>query len=399
MGSYYKCERCGNDDPNKIGWLNNKPYCRKCVCFHGASVSIKKSDSFIPSTIYLDYSLTKEQQIISDALIQNYMMGKSSLVHAVCGSGKTEIVLALISYVLSQGGSVGFAIPRRDVVIEIFDRLKNIFKDNSVIAVYGGHTDQLEGDIICLTTHQLYRYEKYFDLLILDEIDAFPFLKNDVLNAMFFRAIRGYFVQMSATPSDEVINFFKRDGFDILTLDVRHHRYPLPIPEIHIKRLFMKYVFLYKVLQQFEKENRPVFVFCPTIASCESTYNIYRFLFKKVNYVHSKREKREEIIQAFKKGEIKILFTTSVLERGVTIKDLQVIIFHADHALYDKSTLIQISGRVGRKKDAPNGKVIFICDEFNQSMQECIHEIKRSNTNLQNMLSANKDQQSLCFYP
>ena len=46
------------------------------------------------------------------------------------------------------------------------------------------------------------------------------------------------------------------------------------------------------------------------------------------------------------------LRSTSVLERGVTIKNLQVIVFNAEHELYDEKSLIQISGRVGRKIDA-----------------------------------------------
>ena len=57
---------------------------------------------------------------------------------------------------------VGFAIPRKDVVVELEDRIKDAFPLNNVVRVYGGHTDLLDGDIILLTTHQLFRYNKYF---------------------------------------------------------------------------------------------------------------------------------------------------------------------------------------------------------------------------------------------
>ena len=74
--------------------------------------------------------------------------------------------------------------------------------------------------------------------------------------------------------------------------------------------------------------------------------------------------------------------TTAVLERGVTVKDLQVIIFGADHPLYSSAALIQISGRVGRKKDAPTGEVVFIAKRETKEMVEAVNEIKLANKSL-----------------
>ena len=387
----YRCPICGNDDPNKTGHLNGKPYCRACIIFRG-NEAIEPKPHNMSSKIFLNYILSPEQQELSDKLVNNYVSGKSSLVHAVCGSGKTEIVLSVISYVLSNKGTVGFAIPRRDVVIEIADRIKSIFKNNNVIAVFGGHNTKLTGDIICLTTHQLHRYKNYFDLLILDEIDAFPYDENDVLNALFFRSIRGHFIQMSATPSDKVIKFFKQDGYDILELNTRYHRHPLPVPEIITKRMFFRYIYLIKYLKEFQTLNKQVFIFCPTIEECEQVFFIVKFFIKQVNCVHSKKEDREKIIDDFKKGRIRMLVTTAVLERGVTVKDLQVIIFGADHKLYDKAALIQISGRVGRKKDAPTGKVIYIARNITKDMEESIRDIKSANKDLQNLLQRDKTE-------
>ena len=85
------------------------------------------------------------------------------------------------------------------------------------------------------------------------------------------------------------------------------------------------------------------------------------------------------------------LVTTAVLERGVTIKDVQVIIFYADHAIYDSASLIQIAGRVGRKKDAPEGEVIFLAKENTKHIERAIREIKSANKALQNMLQSDKN--------
>ena len=156
----FVCPICGNKDPSAIGYRNGKPYCRACISFKRGE-EIKKEAFPKQANIFLDYELSPEQKNLSDRLVLNYQRGKDSLVHAVCGSGKTEISLAVISYAIKCGEKVAFAVPRKDVVIELHNRLKQIFRYNSVIALYGGHHDRVNGDIIVLTTHQLYRYENF----------------------------------------------------------------------------------------------------------------------------------------------------------------------------------------------------------------------------------------------
>jgi competence protein ComFA len=102
---------------------------------------------------------------------------------------------------------------------------------------------------------------------------------------------------------------------------------------------------------------------------------------KNGSYVHSERPDKENVIDDFKKGKLDFLITTSVLERGVTIKNLQVLVFHADNrSIYDSSTLIQISGRVGRKMDSPNGEVVFFAQKQTEEMSDAIRKIEHYNT-------------------
>ena len=44
----------------------------------------------------------------------------------------------------------------------------------------------------------------------------------------------------------------------------------------------------------------------------------------------------------------------------MTVEDVQVIVYHGEHVLFDERTLIQIAGRVGRKPDFPTGKVYIL---------------------------------------
>ena len=79
------------------------------------------------------------------------------------------------------------------------------------------------------------------------------------------------------------------------------------------------------------------------------------------------------------------LVTTSILERGITLEKLDVIVFESNHSIYDKGTLVQISGRVGRKSSDAYGKVTFMADKLTKSMEEARYDIMQSNKALQDM--------------
>lgn len=388
LNDKFKCPICGNEDVNSIGILNGKKYCRKCISFKTNEIIDKKS---FPkdAPIFINYELSAEQQSLSNNIISNYKKGIDTLVYAVCGSGKTEISLGVIQYAIRCGEKVAFAVPRRDVVIELYDRLKTIFKNNDVIAVYGGHDSVVNGDLIVLTTHQLYRYKKFFSLIVLDEIDAFPFKNNDILKNIFFNSLDGHYVLMSATPSKDIVEYFKQQNKSILRLDVRFHRHPLPVPKVKITKSIYRYFYLFRIIKKYINEAKPIFIFCPTIEQCENVYKLIHFIYKNGSYVHSKCIDRNERIKDFKEGFYDYLVTTSVLERGVTVKNLQVIVINADHKIYDSGTLVQIAGRVGRKTDAPNGEVTFISSKLNNEINSAINSIKESNKSLQNLFSSN----------
>ena len=385
MGNNFVCPRCGNSDPKYVGYLKGKPYCRFCISMNGKTAK-EKRPGHGSVILKLDYSLSKEQKALSDKLVLNYADKKDTLVNAVCGAGKTELIYAVMAQCLSLGKNVAFAVPRRDVVIELSQRIHMVFPNNSIVSVYGGHTEKLIADIVVLTTHQMYRYEKYFDLIILDEIDAFPFKDNKLLREMFFRAVKGTIIMMSATPSKDVIEYFSEDGREILELNTRFHKHPLPVPDV-IKRIgFLKIPYLISKVKHYISEGKKVFVFAPTISRCELIYKIMKIFVKNGTFVHSKCKDRSLKIKNFKKGKLDYLVTTAVLERGVTFKDLQVIIYDADNDLYNSQTLIQISGRVGRKIDAPKGEVIFLVNKATSEIDDAIKTIRRKNQSLQNML-------------
>ena len=379
MGTSFVCPRCGNSDPRFLGHKNGEVYCRKCISFRGEE-ALEKKVSPKNVVLSLDYRLSKEQETLSKQIIENYDKGIDTLVYAVCGSGKTEISYGIIARSMARGLRVGFALPRRDVVIELYYRLKSAFPHNRIVAVYGGNTTRLEGDCIILTTHQLYRYPNYFDLLVMDEIDAFPFKGNDVLIAMYKRSLKGHCVMMSATPSEAVIKEFQGEGHAILELRTRFHKHQIPVPKTITVPSIFQLLFVIRRLRVYGKEGKPCLIFVPTVEDAELLFQKLSMFVKGGDYVSSKRRMREAIISKFKKGGYSYLVTTAVLERGVTVKGVQVVVYGADDPIYDSAALIQIAGRVGRKKGAEDGDVFFLAKEESKSMRKAIKEIQFCNT-------------------
>ena len=158
----------------------------------------------------LKFELTSNQKAASSQLVAYFKEGKDSLVYACCGAGKTEITYEVLTYALNQGLKVGFAISRRQVVLEIASRLQGVFKTIKVVPVCEGYTQIVDGDLIVCTMHQLYRYHKTFDLLIMDEVDAFPFKGSDLLESIARHACVGNRVFLTATPTDEMLESVKK---------------------------------------------------------------------------------------------------------------------------------------------------------------------------------------------
>lgn len=365
----FRCKKCNNSDSRYIGYINNTPYCRKCILLKDKPITSLQDSKQKNIKANIDYALTEAQQKASKEILSFIKKNESVAVDAVCGAGKTELIYESIEFFLNQNKKVGFVIPRKDVVIEIYSRLKKDYHMVNVTSVYGGNTDNLNGQIIVLTAYQLYRYDNFFDLIILDECDAFPFYNTFFLK----RASKGVIIYLSATFETSFIKQIKNR----VVVNKRFHNHKLPIPIIKRSISFFNIIILKKQINDFKLLNKQVLIFIPTI---EIGKQISKHL--NIPFVYSYLFNKQVYIDKFKSKKINILLTTSILERGITIDDVQVIVFKADHYVYDYKTLIQICGRVGRKKTHPDGKIIFICTAKTEAIKKCIKTLNLKNSTI-----------------
>jgi competence protein ComFA len=377
----YQCPICHQQDPHFIGMRQGQPYCRACIRFQYPAW-VPKPRIPLAVRVQLGYALTPDQLAIAEGLLQCYRQKQSAMVDAVTGSGKTEIVFALIQVALAEGKRIGFVIPRKDVVIELMPRFQQVFPTLKIVMVYGGHDEELEGDLIILTTHQIYRYQSYFDVLIFDEVDAFPYQGDPVLEALVQRSVCGIIVYLSATFSSSTLKKFQQTGGKVFHLYARYHGHPLPLLNLQVFPFVLKWFALLYHLHQFHKKQLPVLVFVPTIAMGHWVYRVCKIAFPFIAFAYANHPERETIIKHFKSRKAPMLIATSILERGITLAGLQVIIFAGDHRLYSASMVIQMAGRVGRKIIAPTGQVIVLTDKVNATLLNAQAKMSFANAHL-----------------
>ena len=374
-----QCPRCHNTKIQHLYQLNGQYYCRECISFQRVMLDEKRKTVFQKyprrhSPYSLDFELSESQKNLSLKLVDNYQSHLNSFVLAVCGSGKTEIVFELIQYALSQGHRVCFCIPRKELVKELYQRIKKAFGDLEIGLLYGGCHDHPNAQMIVCTMHQLYRFENRvgFDLMIADEVDAFPFYQNKVLQEIFQRCCLGCYVKMSATLIHEDLQ-----DEEVLIMNRRYHGYDLPVPQMILCSAVLQKYLVLMILKLLKKK---FLIFVPNIDMIDY---LRLFLLKHRILslgVSSKHSHNQNNIELFRQGEVQTLITTTLLERGITIEDVHVIVYHCQHPLFDERTLTQIAGRVGRKPNHPTGKVFFLADGRTKGISRCIHSIKHLNT-------------------
>ena len=366
-----KCKKCGNEDINLFYFKNNKYYCRACLSFIGQLSQLSYKIKPVVTRAQIDYELSSSQKKIAKEI---FYEEKEIFVKAVCGAGKTECVFPSIEKALQEGKRVGFAIPRKEVVKEIYERLKEVFQNVKIVAVYGGHYDDLKGDIVVFTIHQSYRYVNAFGLLIIDEYDEFPFNGNITLFNFVQKTCNQKRVYLSATFLNEELQDNKS-----VYLNKRYHYVNIPVPKVVLLNEILQYRFIIRKCLN-KKENEILFIFTPTIKECEIMHKILKHAHIKSVVFHSKVPNKNDLFSLIKKRYYKIVITTSILERGITLEALNVIVYSSDHKIFDHRCLIQISGRVGRKKNHPSGYIYFLAKKSNKEIEKAISDIKKSNS-------------------
>ncbi len=384
------CVFCGSKDCLTCTVCQNLGLAKSCLPLYTQPT---KRSSVTGTTLIqpkLDFALTPPQQTASEKLLEFWQSSADEfLLWTVCGGGKTEVSMGIIAQELSHGGQVLVAIPRKDVVQELLPRFQSAFPEIALVALYGGSGGRERTAALTIaTTHQTLRFYQAFDLIVLDEADAFPYQGSEMLHFALQRALKpqGKLVIMTATPDPLMLKAVRKGKLAATTIPARYHRQPLILPRLMKTRLKLPKLtppqFIQKFLLESQIEKRKTLIFLPAIKLMEVVAPLW------INWAEaqgikgaaasSRTNEREALKMALVNGELDFLIVTTIFERGITIRNLNVLVWAADQEkIFNVRTLVQIAGRVGRHGEP--GKVVFVGERISSEMKQAVKWIKQLN--------------------
>ena len=399
----HRCRRCGNKAAHLFGLLPHKickkecRYCRACIQM-GRILECEPLYAGSPQVEWPVYEhpcawqgeLTIHQQKAADQLVDLVQLGAGEkLVWAVCGAGKTEMLFPAMTKALESGKRICLATPRTDVVRELLPRFQKAFPKVAMQGLYGDSPDKIgDAPLILATTHQLLRFARAFDVMVIDEVDAFPFHNDASLHYACKRAAKtdASIIYLTATPRKAQKKRIRRKELPVVFVPKRFHGHPLPVPQLKLTptlhRFLKKSELPPKLLKQIAEQQtspRQLLLFLPSIKKAEEMALLLKGRGYTVEAVHAEDEDRAAKITAFREKKYRVLVTTTILERGVTFPSVDVFVIDAGHAVFDEAALVQIAGRAGRSHEDPTGKVHFYHIGKTDAMLDAIESIQYMN--------------------
>ncbi|WP_088188733.1 helicase-related protein [Desulfosporosinus sp. FKA] len=398
QGEDWQCQRCGEKNIKEWpSFYGRAGTCLSCKSL-GSSTSLKAIyrdyRSLLGNSEKVDFrphwKLTEAQRLAGEEIL-DFLKDPSetkALLWAACGSGKTEVCFPSAAWALEQGKSVLFAAPRQDVINDVAPRLKRDFPGVDIQVLTGNAPVKFQrGRMVLATTHQVLRFWQAFDLIVLDEMDAFPYQGNGALEWGLKHALRsnGKLLYLTATPSPDGLKEVYLRKMRLIRLPARHHRFPLPVPIIE------------RSSQGFDPERNPpslkrgrfeslrhegqILVFVPKISWLQPWINRFRQGFPEweIDGSYSSDKERSVKLEKLRQGKFDLFLSTTILERGITLEGIQVVVLGADHPVFDERALVQMAGRVGRTRKNPGGNILFMAHLETTAMKKAIRWIEDQN--------------------
>ena len=315
----------------------------------------------------LPYKLTEDQLKASEEIIndmnQNGLMYR--LLQGDVGTGKTAVSFVALYANYLRGDQGALMAPTDALARQHYANAVKMFKDTKLnIKLLLGSTpasekkqikdDLREGYIeILIGTHALFSKDVNYSslgLVIIDEQHRFG------VNQRIALANKGEhadLLMMSATPIPRSLALTLYGDLDISTL------YTFPSTKRDVKTIILdsENERIFKAVDYALANQKQVYIIAPLIDfsedgrfSVEQLFARYALRYKSVvGLLHGKmkQEEKEEVLNKFYQGEIKILVSTQVVEVGIDVKNANtMVIYDATH--FGLASLHQLRGRIGR---------------------------------------------------
>ena len=315
----------------------------------------------------LPYKLTEDQETAAKEIIED--MNQSGLMYRLLqgdvGTGKTLVCFVALFANFLRGDQGALMAPTDALARQHYANAVKLFKDTKVkVALLLGSTPasekkQIKSDLkegyidLIIGTHALFTKDTVYSslgLVVIDEQHRFGVNQRIALAS---KGDHADLLMMSATPIPRSLALTLYGDLDISTL------YTFPATKRDVKTIIVNTEDekIFKAVDYALNNNKQVYVIGPLIDfsedgrfSVEQLYARYVLRYRSaVGLLHGKmkQEEKEEVLDKFYKGEIKILVSTQVVEVGIDVKNANTMIIY-DATNFGLASLHQLRGRIGR---------------------------------------------------
>lgn len=350
-----------------LGWKKGKIKKEKGIAF---KVESKLVEDFIKK---LPFELTPAQKRVVEEIRRDMAKDEpmNRLLQGDVGCGKTVVAFISALIAIDNGFQVALMAPTEILAEQHYHNFRQYAQlmGINVALLTGGIPPAKKREIyhglstgfinFVIGTHALFQERvdfKKLGLVIIDEQHRFGVLQRAALREKAKGIIPDTLV-MTATPIPRTLALTIYGDLDLSIIDeMPKGRKPV------ITKLFLEYNKhkAYQMAEQELKKGHQVYVILPLIEESEKldlkavlTYGkeLEEKVFKdyRVGILHGKMSsfEKEKIMHAFKRKELDVLVSTTVVEVGVDVPNATVMIIeHAER--FGLSQLHQLRGRVGR---------------------------------------------------
>ena len=318
----------------------------------------------------LKFSLTGAQKRVTAEIFRDMEEERpmNRLIQGDVGSGKTIVAALAMAKAVSSGYQAALMAPTEILALQHYETLKKVFPPDIRVAILTGSitakrreeilTGTAEGHYhILVGTHALIQESVVFkklSLAVIDEQHRFGVSQRALLGQKGFLPD---VLVMSATPIPRTLALTVYGDLDISTIDeVPPGRLPVKTVALRESGRDKAYQFLLKQV----KRGRQGYVVCPLIEESEKqdltdATALYQrlqagvFRHHTVGLLHGRMKpaEKDRVVDDFRRGEIEVLVSTTVVEVGVDIPNATVMIVESAER-FGLSQLHQLRGRVGR---------------------------------------------------
>jgi ATP-dependent DNA helicase RecG len=320
------------------------------------------------------------------------------LLQGDVGSGKTIVAAEAAVIAIENGYQVAVLAPTEILAAQHYYYFKQLLArlDYVVVQLTGSFTSREKGQLkkliagglahVAIGTHALLEKDVEFaklGLAIVDEQHRFGVMQRFEL---LRKGVHPDVLVMTATPIPRTLALTLYGDLDVSTIDeMPPGRKPIVTKHVTADHAERVYSFVKKQID----EGRQAYVVYPVIEESETSAmkaaeKMHEHLSQEVfpgiavGLMHGRlpSDEKESTMERFKKGEIKILVSTTVIEVGVDVPNATVMAVEQAER-FGLAQLHQLRGRVGR--GAAQSYCILITERLGDTAKERIRTLVDSN--------------------